>query len=293
MLAILNAPFPSDYGEKDKVVTAVLVGLFVALFLYLFKPFGSAESNLDDSELILKFAGYGVVSCLGVLFIDFVVPKFIPRFFIESSYTVRKELLMAVATILVIGLGNALYSSLYVIQDMGPKEVLVMIWQTFLVGIFPLSFMTILKYNSLLKSNVAISSQIQPSPTESSQELAVSTPTPSITLTTDTESTEIDLVALLYIESVGNYINVTTSNDGELSRQLYRKTLKSVEQETLQQSIVRCHRSYIVNLDRVQDVSGNAQGLKLKLKDSTEAIPVSRKYIPLVKNYFANGTYGK
>jgi DNA-binding LytR/AlgR family response regulator len=43
------------------------------------------------------------------------------------------------------------------------------------------------------------------------------------------------------------------------------------------QNIYRCHKSYLVNLAKVNHVSGNAQGYKLHLKDVEDQIPVSRK----------------
>jgi DNA-binding LytR/AlgR family response regulator len=38
----------------------------------------------------------------------------------------------------------------------------------------------------------------------------------------------------------------------------------------------RCHRAYIVNLDKVQHVEGNAQGYRLRFPDVEEPVPVSR-----------------
>ena len=38
----------------------------------------------------------------------------------------------------------------------------------------------------------------------------------------------------------------------------------------------RCHRAYIINLDKVEHVEGNAQGYKVRLINTEESIPVSR-----------------
>lgn len=42
--------------------------------------------------------------------------------------------------------------------------------------------------------------------------------------------------------------------------------------------IIRCHRSYIVNLDRVERVTGNAQGYKLHLLGGQFEVPVARRF---------------
>ena len=67
----------------------------------------------------------------------------------------------------------------------------------------------------------------------------------------------------------------------------YRIQLSEFETQLKEaSSLVRCHRSYMVNLKKVKNVSGNAQGLKLELINQSEIIPVSRKYIPIVKQFF-------
>lgn len=161
-----------------------------------------------------------------------------------------------------------------------------MIFNTFLVGIFPLTFLSLLEFNRQLKQNL-----------QTSQEITL--PDPIITKVSQGTVSEIMFVLpaegnrkkvlaqdLVYIESVGNYANVVIYETGGLARNLYRTTLKSLEASNSLTSIIRCHRSYIVNLDQVIEVTGNAQGLKLHLKDCEDLIPVSRKYIPQVKESF-------
>ena len=73
----------------------------------------------------------------------------------------------------------------------------------------------------------------------------------------------------------------------ELKKVTYRVTLSSFEAQLEKSSgLVRCHRSYLVNLKNVENISGNAQGLKLELKNQSEMVPVSRKYIPIVRQFF-------
>jgi DNA-binding LytR/AlgR family response regulator len=46
---------------------------------------------------------------------------------------------------------------------------------------------------------------------------------------------------------------------------------------------LRCHQSYLVDLRKVQCVSGNAQGLKLHHEGGEEPVPVSHQLTPLVR----------
>jgi DNA-binding LytR/AlgR family response regulator len=90
--------------------------------------------------------------------------------------------------------------------------------------------------------------------------------------------------ALLYLSSADNYVTVHTRAGEKLSSQLLRSSLKKMEEQLAgQPAFFRCHRMYIVNLQAVQSVSGNAQGLKLHLAGLEEAIPVSRSLTEAVK----------
>jgi len=77
--------------------------------------------------------------------------------------------------------------------------------------------------------------------------------------------------------------NYVVINDITLSKQTFRSTLSKLADELLVYNIVRCHRSYLVNINAIKSVSGNAQGLKLQLKNTEQIIPVSRKYISKIK----------
>lgn len=286
MTSYLNSPFPCDYGDKEKVYTAFLVGLFVAFFLALFQPFGIVEDGCEKVPYA-KFAGFGIVTFLGMLFVDYVLPKLMTSFFEERSYTLGRELLVCAIVITVIGIGNALYLEFFFTFELGIQGMLVMIWQTFLVGIFPLTILTLLKFNKLQKSNMKVSEDLNSLPSlVKYQELKVP-PLPSQVFNSEKNIDKIDLNGFLYAESVGNYINVTTNRDDNLNRRLYRRTLKSAVVEIEDKRIIQCHRSYLVNLEYVTHVEGNAQGLKLSLLDCEEKIPVSRKYIKVIKDYFA------
>ena len=48
-------------------------------------------------------------------------------------------------------------------------------------------------------------------------------------------------------------------------------------------TVVQCHRTFLVNTEKIIRASGNAQGFTLQLKDLPETIPVSRKYVPQIR----------
>ena len=85
---------------------------------------------------------------------------------------------------------------------------------------------------------------------------------------------------MLFIESYGNYIKVFFIEEGKEKNQVLRSTLKRVEEDLSNlTNMFKCHRAYIVNTSNIINVSGNAQGYKLKLKSSDYEVPVARSYI--------------
>jgi len=284
MLSILNSPFPCSFGRKENFYSALLIGIFVALFLIIFEPFGISNSDYDGK--ILKTSGFGVVSFLVMLIYFFVIPRVFKKYFLEKNYTLGKDILASMGLILLVAMGNGLYAQFFLNQDVF-GSVLVMVWQTFLVGIFPLTFLSLLQYNRKLNANLKASSEIEVSANRKSvAEIAIGTPQ-YFFISDDKDKKRIDLNGLLYLESDGNYAYLNQLNDGKATRTMHRTTLKSIEEENTFPNIIRCHRSYIVNLNQVTAVSGNAQGLKLSLKECEDIVPVSKKYIPVVKKYFS------
>ena len=93
---------------------------------------------------------------------------------------------------------------------------------------------------------------------------------------------------LLYLESSDNYINICYLNKGKVSKFMLRNTLKRMEEMFKNTEIVRCHRSYMVNFDKVKVIRKEKEGLVLELdQPSASDIPVSRTYVENVMTTFA------
>ncbi len=85
--------------------------------------------------------------------------------------------------------------------------------------------------------------------------------------------------SIFFLESDKNYTTVHYGYDGSLKAKLLRGSL-SYFHTRLPSSFIRTHRSYIVNIKNIEAVSGNSQGLSLKMRHTAGEVKVSRKYIP-------------
>ena len=99
---------------------------------------------------------------------------------------------------------------------------------------------------------------------------------------------------VLLVEAMQNYVQLTVISNGQADRVMLRQTISSIYKQLQSNDadyVLRCHRSYLVNLDKISQVSGNAQGLKLSFDGLEDVlVPVSRSYIAEFKQAMANAT---
>ena len=87
----------------------------------------------------------------------------------------------------------------------------------------------------------------------------------------------IDPFTILYLVAADNYIRIFYLDNNSVKNLLVRSTLKSAEEKLAPyENFYRCHRSYLVNLNYLRHISGNATGYKLHLEGTDTLIPVSR-----------------
>lgn len=92
---------------------------------------------------------------------------------------------------------------------------------------------------------------------------------------------------LLYIQGADNYITIYYSDKDKLSHFMVRSSLKQIEQEMKLRNIIRCHRSYMVNYNRIKVLERTRDGVVARLDfESQIEIPVSKSYAMEVLNLF-------
>lgn len=94
---------------------------------------------------------------------------------------------------------------------------------------------------------------------------------------------------LLYIESADNYVYIWYMNKGQLTKYMLRNSLKAIEESFADTSILRCHRSYIVNFEQVKIIRRGKDGIYLEFStDNVPDIPISKTYSEKVTRWFMN-----
>lgn len=84
---------------------------------------------------------------------------------------------------------------------------------------------------------------------------------------------------LLYLEASENYVTIHFLDHTQPNRMLLRNSMKRMEQQLAGYPIVRCHRSYMVNVNRIKLAKKTKSGMVLELAASNPVrLPVSDTY---------------
>jgi len=267
----LLRPFPRPETAAVVWRRVGLTSAFVMLFLLVFRPFGL---HLLPSGTYAPFAAYGLVTALAMTLVGVVLPKVFPVWFDERRWTVGREIAMAALTILLIAVGNALYSAWHFGFAITPSFALAFVAITAAIGLFPSTAIVLAQVGRYQRQYVAAAERldaeiVQPKPLIE-EELVV--------ITDDDGRVGVEARAddVCCLWSADNYVEVVVKRGEVLTRHLVRTSLRSVESRgQLPSSFWRCHRSVIVNVRRVEHVSGNAQGYLLHI-GGIDSIPVAR-----------------
>jgi DNA-binding LytR/AlgR family response regulator len=96
---------------------------------------------------------------------------------------------------------------------------------------------------------------------------------------------------LLYLEATDNYVTIFYIDNNKIAKYLIRNTLKNLEQKLQKKNIMRCHRSYMVNFEKVKIMLKEKTGLYLELDIEPKfRLPVSRTYVASVIEAFSQYT---
>ncbi len=92
---------------------------------------------------------------------------------------------------------------------------------------------------------------------------------------------------VLYIEAADNYVNIHYLNEGHEDTFILHNTLKEMERQLADTSLLRCHRGYMVNIDNVKLLRKEGISLILELSGSSKNIPVTKTYASTVTERLA------
>ena len=290
-------------GHKETISIRFISCAFMVLAIAIFKPFGLEAWQWQAYVHLLAIFALGLFSC----FLTEVILRYIvrmPRSYDRGvSYIIGRNLRFQCINTPLVSLLICLYRHL-AMSDLveGNKlsltnylETLVIIaFLSFAIGLYwrfkfrsrylAAELEETRQLNEQLKK-LQISNVGVPRQTEDDTPVGGTDQNLQITLEgTTNEHVTLDISNLLYIEAVGNYVKVCQLQGNEVHTNMLRATMKQME-DSLQAypMIVRCHRAFMVNLGQVEQISSNSRAMQLVMRNSHDAIPVSRSNVNKLK----------
>jgi len=273
-------PMPSYLNEKQNIVRLILfTSLFALIFINIYSPFG-ADRWFNVTRL--EFFTYSSLIILTGVLVVVVSRVIMYQVSKRHSILVWQFLVLIFGEILSMALSYAVFEK-FLISDnrLFPELVKMSSRNTALVLLLPYSVSWL--YFSWKDKKEQIERLAE-------GHTLLSTTRNMIPFYDDKGILKFSVKKenLLYLESAENYVNICYLNKDRVSKYLLRDTLKKIEETFAGTEIIRCHRSFMVNFEKVKVIRRDKDGLKLGFDNPLVMdIPVSKTYINPVMETFS------
>lgn len=285
ILRILKKPHPFIFN-KYSVLVPSLITFFVLVF---FKPFEFGDFSFNQ----LLIWGFVFAAIVGLTILGSVrqMIKLIGKPIIEN-WSVKNEILLFLCVLAIISL---VIFALFLILDPNIstfKLFSLVVIRTLGISFFPVLILVLYEQNHHQKKQRQQAERFNQELLKEKKSLLPEKPTSSIpekiVLVAEKEKIALQLtpVKLCYVKSEGNYVEVYYYQNQKIQKELIRNSLKSIEDQLSTNIFFRCHNRFIINLQHIQKVEGNARNFEIELTDVEEKIPVSRSKSDMLLQLF-------
>jgi hypothetical protein len=281
----LDKKVPYYLLERRNTINLILFTAFFALlFINIFQPFGSREWYEGVSDF--KYFFFSSLIILTGMLVVVISRSFLGLYTRKHAVTYFQYGFCVFSEIIAMSLFYALFSK-YVPEGGESKDFFFLFQQsainTSLVLLLPytMSFLYLSwKEKNRLLNEINLEASVQHKPKkhligfhDEKGELKIS----------------ILLDNLIFIEASDNYATIHYVNKGRIATYLIRNSLKHFDENlTKETPLVRCHRSFIVNLDKVKVLKKTKTGIFFEF-DAPNApeMPISKTYYEKVMEKFS------
>ena len=264
--------------KRSQIIMVLFVSIFAVAFINIFQPFGS-DTWIDNNKIttttyflwstLLVSIGMIVVAISRVIMYNFsrkpshniTILKYIGWVFIELLLLSGAFTLLA---LIVKGNLNLTTDDPMEIYVNAIKNTIYILFIPYIICILFFSYQNNkIKLRELMGETLGF---------KSSNLISIRDSRGILQLSVAKEN-------LLYIESADNYICIWYQKGEVLKKKLLRITMKEISEQLADTSIVRCHRSYLINLDLVKVMRREKENMFLELGvPNVKEIPISKTY---------------
>lgn len=278
-MADLQNPLPKYLTDRGNIVRLIiLTAAFALVFINIYAPFGSETwYNVTPWEF---FAYSSLVILTGVLVV--VISRIIMyQAAKRNTLLIWHYLVWVVAEVFFMALFYTFFEKVILRDTRFIIDLFkVSAKNTALVLLLPYSVLW-LYFSWMEKKHQLLTLTENPTPVDPSKNM--------IPFYDEKEELRFSVKAenLLYLESADNYVNIYYTDKEKIARFTLRNTIKRLEELFKGTEIIRCHRSYMVNFEKVKILRKDKDELSLELDvPSAISLPVSKSYVQNVMETF-------
>jgi DNA-binding LytR/AlgR family response regulator len=273
-------PIPSYLNEKQNIVRLILfTSLFALIFINIYSPFGSETWFTVTRLQFFTYSSLIILTGVLVVVISRVIMYQVSK---RRTILIWHYLVWIFAEVFSMALSYAAFEK-FLLHDTRLFIDLVKIStrNTALVLLLPYSVSWLYFSWRDKKEQIERLADVQTMPANTRNMIPFYDEKGILKFSVKKEN-------LLYLESAENYVSICYINKDKVSKYLLRDTLKKIEETFSGSEFVRCHRSYMVNFEKVKVIRRDKDGLKLGFDNPLVMdIPVSKTYINPVMETFS------
>ena len=270
MFEFFDKPYPFDniLNAFLRIGFGIALGLF--LFILFFQPF--KLDNTDVNNYILTIAGFSGITFLLIGVLQIIMPWSFPKRLNRKNWDLKREIILQ----FLLWVLNSVAWAFYIVYVADVKLSMYLEVKIVILSLAPPLIILFIKEIRSLRMQL---DGLRLKHREKRQE--------HIELVSENRSEKLALASgeLILVKSSENYVEIQYMAGGSGTKKLLRTTFKSIEDQLRPFSqMIRCHRSYIVNMDQVIKLHREYGRIYLKMNGIEEDIPVSRQYLLGIKN---------
>lgn len=275
MQNLFNKPYPfnDDFKHNTKIIFFISIGVFV--FLLFFQPFDI--NSLTTKEKYYLIIGFVIITFFSLSLNLLFIPSMFPNKFSSVEWKIKNEILWNLWILFTILAGYFFYFKSLGLMKFDFNVVIKLI----LTAIIPISVLIIANQNRMLRLHLKFASELNKKLQDNK---IVQDKIVYFNSDYQKDSLAVKVSLLLLVRSANNYIEVFWNEADVVKNQMVRCTIVYAEELLKEHKfILKCHRSYIVNISYIERIEGNSQGYKLLIKNVNFPIPVAKNFAKKLK----------
>ncbi len=274
------------YSLKNNIVFCLAVPLFIMLFMVIYHPTFFGETDAFSQAWDLHDSFFLPIICAIVLVVLLISRAVLCFALVRHTLTRRDFLLWQCIEIVVACLFANLFLTLYLHYNyftLLPRILLIGFGLVIIPYLFYWAIMELTERDIKLHQAEDLAEDLRKGIERNESGM----------VRFADEKGNVKLVVsadrVICLESAGNYVTITYDDDGKLVRYSLRNTLKSIEDLCNANGLVRCHRSFFVNLGQIRTLRRTPQGIYAEIAHpGVDDIPVSKTYASDLIRLFGN-----